>query len=213
MRLFFENKFFFFCSEADCVEVSSSDADVQRGVVVHIEDDRVPTPEELLAAVGEGRKLTIVSADAKRCFEGFVGSIPAVRAAGGVVEDDLGDVLMMTRKGWRDLPKGHIDEGENAEEAAVREVREETGLQEVEIVAPLCTTRHFHRAYGRWEIKQTEWFLMYAPGESPALCPEEGEGITAVEWLRARRLWQAVDESYSTIKMVFEEFLKYKLNN
>ena len=54
---------------------------------------------------------------------------------------------------------------------------------------------------------------MYAPGSAPALQPEEGEQITAAEWLRARRLWQAVEASYSTIKVVFEKFLEHKIRN
>lgn len=213
MRLFFENKFFDFLSEADYRAVSNSLGESDTSPILHIEEGRTPTPEELLCAAGAKSCLRIVATDGERCGERFCSSLPIVKAAGGLVENDLGDILVITRKGWRDLPKGHIDEGENSEEAALREVREETGLQEVEIVEPLCITRHFHRAYGRWEIKQTEWFLMHAPGEEPMLTPEEGESISAAEWLRGRRLWQAVEESYSTIKVVFEEFLKYKVNN
>lgn len=213
MRLFFENKFFDFSSEADYVEVSNSAEHHASSPILHIEEGKTPTPEELLATVGENQSLMILSPDGERCGERFCAQMPIVRAAGGLVENSAGDILVITRKGWRDLPKGHIDEGESPEEAAIREVGEECGLQEVEIVAPLCTTRHFHRAYGRWEIKQTEWFLMCAAGENPELTPEEGESITAAEWLRARRLWQAVEESYSTIKVVFEEFLIHKVNN
>ena len=213
MRIFFENKFFIFLSEADDRAVSSSECGEKCGPMCNIGEGTTPTPEELLERVGAHHRLTIVAPDAEECFERFVAQMPIVRAAGGLVESDAGDVLVITRKGWRDLPKGHIDEGEEPEEAAIREVQEETGLQEVEIVAPLCTTHHFHRAYGRWEVKQTEWYIMHAPGEEPALMPEEGESISAAEWLRGRRLWMAVEESYSTIKIVFEEFLKHKVNN
>ncbi len=212
MRLFYENKFFKFLSEADYREVSNPEEGTETASMLHIEGKNIPTPEELLAAIGNNRSLVVVAEDGEAALQDFCRQMPIVRAAGGVVENDNGDILIMTRKGWRDLPKGHIDEGESAEEAAVREVGEECGLQSVEIVAPLCTTRHFHRAYGRWEIKQTEWFLMYAAGENPTITPEAEEGITAVEWLRGRRLWQAVDQSYSTIKEVFEEFLKYKVS-
>lgn len=213
MRLFFENKFFIFSSVADFATVSNSVSEGTECPNLKIEGNSTPTPEELLEAIGKGHKLYLVAENAEECFERFCSQMPIVRAAGGVVENDNGDVLIMTRKGWRDLPKGHIDEGESAEEAAVREVQEETGLQEVFIIAPLCPTYHFHNAYGRWEIKQTEWFLMHAPGENPAVYPEAEEAITAVEWLRGRRLWRAVDESYSTIKMVFEKFLEYKVNS
>lgn len=213
MRIFFENKFFDFLSEADYREVSTNSPTGENTPILHIGEDSTPSPEELLGAVGSNRSLVVLSPNGEEAGERFCAQMPIVRAAGGLVENERGDILIITRKGWRDLPKGHIEEGEAAEEAALREVQEETGLQEAEIVAPLCTTRHFHCAYGRWEVKQTEWFLMFAPGDEPTLYPEEGESITAAEWLGGRRLWQAVDESYSTIKTVFEDFLKHKLNN
>lgn len=212
MRLFFENKFFDFISVADFATLSNLATEHTKCPNLKIEGT-TPTPEELLSAIGGEKKLLVVAEDAKECLERFCAQMPIVRAAGGIVENDGGDVLFMTRKGWRDLPKGHIDEGESSQEAAIREVMEETGLQDVFIVAPLHTTYHFHNAYGRWEIKQTDWYLMHAPGENPALYPECEENITAVEWLRGRRLWQAVEESYSTIKELFEAYLKYKVND
>ena len=118
-------------------------------------------------------------------------------AAGGVVENSEGEVLMIRRKGWCDLPKGHIEQGETPREAAAREIEEETGLHEVDIVEPLCTTNHFHHAYGRWEIKRTAWFTAFAAGDNPELLPEADEQITSAEWLRGRRLWNSVAESYT----------------
>ena len=211
MRIFFENKFFEFVEKP---LTGASGADLGLGAnwaVWEIDDQTVPSPEALLEAVGCGDRLAVVCRGATDRLEQFCNQMVIVRAAGGVVENTPGDILIMTRKGWYDLPKGHIDPGETAEEAAIREVMEETGLAEVEIVAPLCTTRHFHNAYGRWEVKQTEWFVMLAPGEAPEITPQQDENITAVEWLRGRRLWKAVDSSYSTIKTLFEHYLDWKI--
>ena len=207
MLLFFENKIFRFLS-------TSSTCGAKEGEPTYIvgEDEQL-TPETLLSAIGTHHSLNLLCANPQRSLEVFCESLVVVRAAGGLVENSVGEILMIRRKGWPDLPKGHIDEEETSEQAAIREVQEETGLCEVEIVAPLCTSRHFHNAYGRWEVKQTDWYLMYADGESPALTPQQGEQITSAEWLRARRLWRAVEDSYSTIKVVFEKFLEYKLNN
>ena len=207
MLLFFENKIFRFLS-ADSAGVAKED----ESTYVVGESEQL-TPEKLLQAIGPHKSLDILCTNPQSTLESFCEELVVVRAAGGLVENSAGDILIIRRKGWPDLPKGHIDEGETSEQAAVREVQEETGLCEVEIVAPLCTTRHFHNAYGRWEVKQTDWYLMYAEGESPVLTPQQGEQITSAEWLRARRLWNAVEESYSTIKVVFENFLEYKLNN
>ena len=48
--------------------------------------------------------------------------------AGGLVINKDSKVLFIYRKNKWDLPKGKLDEGENLEEAAIREVVEETGL-------------------------------------------------------------------------------------
>jgi 8-oxo-dGTP diphosphatase len=55
---------------------------------------------------------------------------PEVRAAGGVVRRD-GRIAVVHRPRYDDwsLPKGKLDPGESWEEAALREVREETGLE------------------------------------------------------------------------------------
>jgi 8-oxo-dGTP diphosphatase len=63
-----------------------------------------------------------------------VGAIPQVRAAGGVVVRERGggrEVAVVHRPRYDDwsLPKGKAHPGEPWEEAAVREVREETGLR------------------------------------------------------------------------------------
>lgn len=60
------------------------------------------------------------------------------QVAGGVVLNGRGEVLVTNRSNtsWS-LPKGHIDDGENAREAAAREIWEETGVNELVFVRDL----------------------------------------------------------------------------
>jgi ADP-ribose pyrophosphatase YjhB (NUDIX family) len=60
------------------------------------------------------------------------------KSAGGVVLDCRGYVLVVNQRGrsWS-LPKGHIEPGEEPLAAARREIYEESGLQELELVRPL----------------------------------------------------------------------------
>jgi 8-oxo-dGTP pyrophosphatase MutT (NUDIX family) len=62
------------------------------------------------------------------------------RSAGGVVLNDEGEVLVVSQRGrsWS-LPKGHIDRGEDALAAAKREIYEESGIGDLELIRELGT--------------------------------------------------------------------------
>jgi ADP-ribose pyrophosphatase YjhB (NUDIX family) len=93
------------------------------------------------------------------------------RSAGGVVLNRKGQVLVVNQRGrsWS-LPKGHIEEGEDALEAARREIYEESGLRELKYVKELGS---YERArIGRnggengSEWKKLTFFLFEAEGEA-----------------------------------------------
>ena len=92
-------------------------------------------------------------------------------SAGGLVVDLQGDVprgaliARIDRRGrllWS-LPKGHVEPGETAEQAAIREVEEETGISG-EILATLGTIDFWFIAEGRRVHKTVHHFLMRAIG-------------------------------------------------
>jgi len=60
------------------------------------------------------------------------------RSAGGVVTNDADEVLVVSQQGtsWS-LPKGHIDAGEDALAAARREIYEESGVRDLELIREL----------------------------------------------------------------------------
>ena len=86
------------------------------------------------------------------------------RTAGGVVVNAAGEILVVSQRGtsWS-LPKGHIDAGETALEAAMREIWEESGVSELELVRELGTyERHKIGVDGgddRSEMKTITMFL------------------------------------------------------
>lgn len=88
----------------------------------------------------------------------------AAKIAGGVVinQDGLVVVVNQRRDSWS-LPKGHIDEGENALEAAIREVHEESGISQLELIADLSTYQRYKLARGGGddtsELKTITMFL------------------------------------------------------
>ena len=61
----------------------------------------------------------------------FYKKFTIVVAAGGLVQNEKKEILLIFRRGKWDLPKGKLDKGEKLEVCAIREVEEETGLQKV----------------------------------------------------------------------------------
>ena len=84
-------------------------------------------------------------------------------AAGGVITNDEGKVLLIFRKDKWDLPKGKVEDNEPIELCAEREVKEETGLKELLLRKPLLITYHTYTEKGRSILKETHWFLLDAP--------------------------------------------------
>lgn len=74
------------------------------------------------------------------------------------------------------LPKGTPDSGETIEETALRETREETGL-EVEIVAPIRSIRYFFVRGSTRFHKTVHFFLMRAVGGAPELHDREFDEV------------------------------------
>jgi 8-oxo-dGTP pyrophosphatase MutT (NUDIX family) len=113
-------------------------------------------------------------------------------SAGGLVVSDLrgaprGAVIgRLDRRGqlrWS-LPKGHVEAGETTEDAAIREVEEETGILG-QVVAPLGTIDFWFVAEGRRIHKTVHHFLMLAQGGE--LSDADAE-VEQVEWVPIEQL-------------------------
>jgi 8-oxo-dGTP pyrophosphatase MutT (NUDIX family) len=105
-----------------------------------------------------------------------------VGAAGGLVRHTSGRFLFIEKKGKLDLPKGHIEPGEEPDACALREVSEECGIKGHTIVKPLQPSYHTYTWEGLSYLKKTSWFLMNYEGIM-VTDPQIREGITSVEWL------------------------------
>ncbi|MDA1081833.1 MAG: NUDIX hydrolase [Gemmatimonadetes bacterium] len=106
-------------------------------------------------------------------------------SAGGVVFRRDGDraLVLLIRDAHRNwsFPKGHLERDERPEDAAVREVREETGLANLEVVAPISTIEWTFRRRGVQVHKTCHFFALTTPDVRTK--PQRGEGITACRWV------------------------------
>lgn len=128
-----------------------------------------------------------------------------VRAAGCVVTDEGGDMLLISRNGRWDLPKGKVEAGETLLQAALRETAEETGIAATPAGCrplPLVKTYHSYNLYGEWHLKQTTWFAARATGHHPAGRPQGEEGIAAVVWVRPDEWRRRLEHSYGTMRTI-----------
>lgn len=134
-----------------------------------------------------------------------------IEAAGGIVNNPAGEILFIKRLGKWDLPKGKMEKGESREESAVREIEEETGLANVELVQFINTTYHIYvERNGDKVLKCTHWFEMNFNGEDTSK-PQIEEGITEVAWKNTAQIEDEVFPStFKNIKLIIKEFWNTK---
>jgi len=148
--------------------------------------------------------IIIYHSHVKELFKDFKSLYKIIKAAGGLVYNNKGEVLMIYRRNFWDLPKGKIDPGEKKKEAAIREVQEETGLEEVTLIDRLLKTLHTYRKKdGTRILKYTYWYTMKTPEHQ--LTPQVEEDIEKAVWRYPKEFFNSGDKAYGSIVDVLEE--------
>ncbi|HEV3309142.1 MAG TPA: NUDIX hydrolase [Chloroflexota bacterium] len=125
-------------------------------------------------------------------------------SAGGVVVKRAGtrvQVLLIKPRGrdrWQ-LPKGNIDTGESPDESAVREVREEGGV-DAEILSPLEPVTFFYQMGGQKFVKTVEFYLMLFRSGSPA---DHDDEVDDARWFPAEQAVETI--TFNSERKVIEE--------
>jgi len=126
--------------------------------------------------------VNVYGPDIKHIWKMFRIFFTEVSAAGGLVRHISGRYLFIEKKGRLDLPKGHMESGEEPEACALREVSEECGINGHKIIRSLPPSYHTYSWEGISYLKKTNWFMMDYDGKMITQ-PQFDEGITRVEWL------------------------------
>ena len=106
-------------------------------------------------------------------------------SAGGVVYrlHEGGALFLLIRDSYQNwgFPKGHLESGERAEDAALREVREETGIDDLALRGRIETIDWYFRFRGQLIHKVCHFYLMET--SQATTNPQHAEGITACRWV------------------------------
>jgi 8-oxo-dGTP pyrophosphatase MutT (NUDIX family) len=134
--------------------------------------------------------LNIYALNFEKLKADFFSFYKILEAAGGLVFNENNEILAILRLGFWDLPKGKIEQGETAEEAAMREVMEETGIDNLHIKAFLTETFHTYidPRKNRRIFKKSIWFEMETIKQP--LKGQKEEDIEDAVWLSLEELKQ-----------------------
>ncbi len=126
-------------------------------------------------------QLFVCHADVENLFSEFSSCFTCIEAAGGLVRNNHDEVLFIYRYDKWDLPKGKIEGGESAGEAALREVEEECGISGLKLISEMQPTYHTYFEKSMPHLKKTRWFEMIYIGNEQ-LRPQTEESITEIIW-------------------------------
>lgn len=152
-------------------------------------------------------ELNVYGENIEEIWEDFTHMFKVIEAAGGVVRNKNGELLFIHRIGRWDLPKGKIEKGESLEQAALREIEEETGLSELILEEFLNNTFHIYtERNGEKILKITYWFRMqYVGSETPK--PQIEEGISEVSWKNHEAIISEVlPMTFRNIKLILNDY-------
>ncbi len=139
-------------------------------------------------------------------FEKFTDFFVKINAAGGLVvnSNDTNKLLLIKRNNIWDLPKGKVEPNEPIEKTAIREVKEECGINNLEIKELITTTLHIYDTYGQWTIKKTFWYKMLSTDIK--LFPQQEEGISEAVWVDCKTALSLKNNMYPLIYDIVKDY-------
>jgi 8-oxo-dGTP pyrophosphatase MutT (NUDIX family) len=148
------------------------------------------------------RAVVLYHPDLEMLWADFQDMFKVLEAAGGYVQNVQNELLVFYRRGSWDMPKGKIDPGESPEQAAIREVQEETGLVNVSLGDFLAHTYHTYEEKGKRILKKTWWYRMQTA--DTVLVPQTEEDIEEIHWVAPKTWLESGVVVYPNIREVIE---------
>ena len=198
-KVFFEKRCIIICSPDDPALSDPNAIQFRLGenIDIHTLIDMVETSDSL-------QRTCIPTDDIEATYRKICSEFIEVNAGGGLVSNRRGDFLLINRNGLWDLPKGHQDPGEPIDTTALREVQEETGIDNLELRDLICITDHCYRRNEKWHLKHTWWYSMLYTDPTD-LTPQKEEDIAKAAWVAKSSLPPYLTNTYPSIVEVLRE--------
>ncbi len=198
-RIYFEKRCIIICEPSDQQLADPNSVEFHIGDKIDIH-----TLVNMFKASESLNRIYIPTEDVSWMYRRLCAEFKEVDAAGGLVANRRGDFLLINRNGLWDLPKGHREAGEDAAATALREVQEETGVDQLELGHLICITDHCYCRGGIWHLKHTYWYNMLYTNPVD-LTPQREEDITKAAWVAKSSLPPFLKNTFPSILEVFRE--------
>ena len=163
---------------------------------------------DMLSKTKKIDKVIMHHLDKKILKKDFLQLMNVVVAGGGLVFNQKNELLAIYRRGSWDLPKGKIEKDEHKRLGALREVMEETGVDNVMINNKVGKTYHvFSHKGNKRSLKLTYWYSM-TTDFSGTLIPQLEEDIEKAEWVSPKKFLKEYKPMYNNISDIVEKYLE-----
>lgn len=205
IKIYFTGKPLYLCDEID----SEIQPYIHHDDTIFIDELNLHTVKSMIHEM-ENEKIqagVFYHPELEELKKSFFKKFRLVQAGGGLVVNKKNEVLFIFRKGKWDLPKGKLDKGEFIEDCSIREVKEETGIDQVVIDHLLLKTYHTYHEGSRYILKESIWYLMKTESEN-RLTPQVDEQITDARWMNEGEMEKIIPDTYPSIADVISFYLK-----
>jgi 8-oxo-dGTP pyrophosphatase MutT (NUDIX family) len=201
IKIYFENKPLFLCDELD----ETIQPYVHHDDAVFIDELNSHTIKSMIHEMEQQdiHAGVFYHTDLNDLKKAFFKKFTFIQAAGGLVQNENNEFLLIFRRGKWDLPKGKSDKGEKLEDCAVREVEEETGLKNVKLISPLTITYHTYHEGARFILKESHWYKMKISGDQK-LVPQIAEDIHEIKWVKAEDFTPYLKNTFPSVSDVLK---------
>ncbi len=198
-KVFNQHRAIIFTEDLTFCELTDEDSLVE---LAHLEDVH-PVYQKFIRGKIYSRLIFLIKNKLSLFVDKFLAHFKMVEAAGGLIINPKGELLMIQRFGKWDLPKGKIEKNEQIKTAAIRECMEETNVGNVSIIRELESTYHIYKIDYKPMLKRTYWFEMKTEFGNQ-LKPQLEEGIEQVKWMSRAEVVVAMKNTFESLKELIE---------